>query len=425
MKPLPPGLPERLTPERAIWLVGIAAGSMYLGAFFWLFPVSPDFDIQAYYVAGRFARLGEPFVGWNITSSPLLTDKAYVYTPITVLVFMPYGLLPSWAFAYVLHLGILILALLGVGLVTLRLLEREGLALDGVDRWLVVGFCVLSIPAVLPLSGGNIDPIALLALAVGLLAIEDDRGRLGGGLWSLVALFKLFPAFLGIWLVHRRAYRAIGTAVAVGVGATLLGLAIFGLETHLDFVEFIIEERSREEAFDGVLDPNLMWITLRRPLSHLGIFGGHGLTVLATLIVAPLVLRTYVGARTTTDHLVTYLATLVALLISVVPSTLGYMVYVYVPAIALVYLVRDHPARWFFLAGIALLNLPIFPRHVAGAVDALGAGSAGEAIVEISTLVMSFASLPLIGMVTILGGCVVFAMDRPDRDDDRRGPAHP
>ncbi|MFW6153333.1 MAG: hypothetical protein ACOC42_03130, partial [Halobacteriota archaeon] len=132
---------DRLTPERAVWLLGALGGSIYLAAFIWLFPVSPDFDIQAYYVAGRFARLGEPFVGWNITRSPLLTDKAYVYTPITVVAFIPYSLLPTWELAYLLHGGIQVLALVGVGLITLRLVEREGIALAEGDRWLIIGFC--------------------------------------------------------------------------------------------------------------------------------------------------------------------------------------------------------------------------------------------------------------------------------------------
>jgi hypothetical protein len=333
-----------------------------------------------------------------------------VYTPVTAPLFVPFALFPEWQIPYVLNMLLLCGVFFAIGRLCLQLLDDYGVTLDRIDRVLIMAFCLFSGHTVLGVYRGNVDPAILLVLAVGLLAIERGRGARGGALWAGAALFKLFPAFLGVYLLYRRAYRAIAAAVVVGVGFTLLGVAIFGIDAHVDFVEFILHERSREGAFRGGLDPTLQWITLRRPFSQVLALSGNQLFLLTTALVAPFVYLVYREADSELDRIVAFFATMVAMLITIVPSTLNYVVYLYFPLVPLLYLVEDRRTKLLFVAGMVLVNVPLYPHHVATILEALplSPGTA-DAIADAVRAVLRWASIPLYGFLLLLAGCLRYA----------------
>jgi hypothetical protein len=373
------------------------------------FASAPELDFQAYYFTGRAILEGEPFVGWAITDISFLTEKAYVYTPVTAPLFVPFALFPGWRVPYVLNMLFLFGVFFGIGQLCLRFLDDNGVSLERVDRLLIVAFCLFSGHTILGVYRGNVDPLILLVLAVGLLAIERGREARGGALWAGAALFKLFPAFLGVYLLYRRAYRAIAAAVAVGVGFTLLGVAIFGIDAHVEFVEFIIHERSREGAFQGGLDPTLQWITLRRLFSQFLPLSGNQLFVLTTALVAPFVALVYREAESELERVVAFFATMVAMLITIVPSTLNYVVYLYFPLLPLLYLTEDRRTKWLFVGGLVLVNVPLYPQHFAMIFDALPlAPGVADALSGAVRGVLRYASIPLYGFLLVLAGCLRF-----------------
>jgi len=401
---------ERLL-ERSVLLFGILTGVLGLALAGSQFQESPQLDYHAYYFTGRAVLDGEPFVGTAIhegtLSGSFLTDKEYVYTPVTAPLFAPYGLFPAWQYGYVLNLAILAATFYAIGRITIRYIERQGRRLERLDRWLILGFTLLSGHTILALYRGNVDPLMLLLITVGFLAIERGEETTGGALWAGAALFKLFPAFLGVWLLYRRATRAIAAAIVTGVGSLLLGVLVFGIEAHRNFVDFVLNERSRQAAFEGGLDPEFLTITLRRPLSQVLSLSGNQLLLVSTALVAPFVAYIYYQAESEIDRAVAFLATLLALLVTIVPATLNYVVYLFFPVLALLYLVDDPRVKQLFVAGLVLVNLPLFPQHVELIVTALPlAEGIGDAVVGGARAVMTYASVPLWGFVALFAGCL-------------------
>jgi hypothetical protein len=396
--------------ERAVLAFGLVTGVLAVVLAVNDFTSAPELDFHAYYFTGEAILEGEPFVGWAITDISFLTEKAYVYTPVTAPLFVPFALFPEWQIPYVLNMLLLCGVFFAIGRLCLQLLDDYGVTLDRIDRVLIMAFCLFSGHTVLGVYRGNVDPAILLVLAVGLLAIERGRAARGGALWAGAALFKLFPAFLGVYLLYRRAYRAIAAAVVVGVGFTLLGVAIFGIDAHVDFVEFILHERSREGAFQGGLDPTLQWITLRRPFSQVLALSGNQLFVLTTALVAPVVYLVYREADSELDRIVAFFATMVAMLITIIPSTLNYVVYLYFPLVPLLYLVEDRRTKLLFVAGMVLVNVPLYPHHVATILEALPLSPGiADALADAVRAVLRWASIPLYGFLLILAGCVSYA----------------
>jgi len=396
-------------PERLALLFGLFTGALGVAIAANEFAKSPELDYQAYYFAGRAVLEGEPFVGWAITDGSFLAGKAYVYTPVTAPIFVPYGLLPEWQMGYVVNIALLFVVFYLIGRLSVGYIERHGVALERVDRLLIIGFCLASGHSILGMYRGNVDPIILLGLSAGLLAIERGDEARGGALWATAAHFKLFPAFLGVWLLYRRAYRAIAAAVVTGLGLVLLGVVLFGVDAHIEFVDFIVNERSREGAFLGGLDPELQWITLRRPLSQVLPLSGNQLFLLSTAIMTPFVYLVYRDADSELDRLVAYFATMVVMLITLVPSTLNYVVYLYFPLLSLLYLTEDPRTKSLFLAGLVLVNVPLYPQHVELIVDALPlSAGVGDAIAGGARAVLTYVSIPLIGFLVILAGCLRF-----------------
>jgi len=395
-------------PERIVLLFGLLTGMLGVVLAANELVKGTELDYQAYYFAGRAIIEGEPFVGWAITEGTFLSEKAYVYTPVTAPLFAVYGIFPRWEIGYVLNVALLFVVFFQIGRLVIDFTERHGARLQRVDRLLILGFCVFSGHSILGMYRGNVDPIILLALAVGLLAMENGDQIKGGSLWAITAHFKLFPAFLGVWMIYRRAYRAIAAAIVTGLGLLVVGVALFGIDAHIEFVDFIVNTRSREGAFLGGLDPELQWITLRRPLSQFLPLTGNQLIVLSTAIISPFVAVVYWEAESDLDVVVAFFATMVAMLITVVPSTLNYVVYLYFPLLGLIYLTEDPLTKKLFLAGLVLVNLPLYPQHVELIVDALPLAAVGDLIVGAARAGMTYASIPLIGFLSILAGCIRF-----------------
>jgi hypothetical protein len=397
--------------ERSVLVFGILTGLLGLALAVVQFQESPQLDYQAYYFTGRAVLDGEPFVGTAIHEGNLagsfLTDKEYVYTPVTAPVFAVYGLFPEWQYGYVINVAVLAATFYAIGRISIRYIERQGRRLERVDRWLILGFTLLSGHTILALYRGNVDPIMLLLITLGFLAVERGEEAKGGALWAGAALFKLFPAFLGIWLLYRRATRAVVAAIATGVGGILLGLLLFGIEPHREFVDFVLNERSRQAAFEGGLDPEFLTITLRRPLSQVLPLPGNQLLLLSAALVAPVLAYIYYEAESELDRTAAFFATILALLVTVVPVTLNYVLYLFFPVLALLYLVDDPRVKQLFVVGLVLVNLPIFPQHVELIVDALPlAAGIGDAVVGGARAVMTYGSVPLWGFAALFVGCL-------------------
>jgi len=397
----------QLTPERAVLTFGILIGLFGLVGSVARLLSGPQLDFHAYYFAGNAVLNGDPFVGYAVKEGTFLTRKEYVYVPITVLTFLPYGAFPTWEIPYAIHAAVLVGTLAALARRSITYIEAQGRSLASVDRWLIRGFFVLSLPAVLGIYRGNVDPIILLMLVGGFFAVERGQEVLGGGLWAVASLYKLFPALLGFWLLYRRKFRATAAALAVGTGALALSVLVFGVDANVSFVEFILDERSRNGAFEGGLDVEFMYLSLKRPLSYLVPVAGHALTALAFLLVSPFLVLLYRRGSSERDQLIVLFGTIAILLVTVVPSTAGYVLYLFFPLVPLVYVTEQRRARLCFLAGLALVNVPLFPRHIQQVADgtSLSAGLTGPILTAVKAM-LTLGSVALWSVLLVFAGCL-------------------
>jgi hypothetical protein len=161
---------------------------------------------------------------------------AFVYPAPAALVFAPFAAIPRDVAD-----ALFIALTLGAVAATLWLLS--------VRDWRVYGAAYLWAPVASGWLTGNVTLMLVLAVA-GAWRWRDRPGTCGALVGSVVA-FKLFLWPLGLWLIARRRYRALGWGVAVGGVVSLAGWAIlgFGELRRYDHLVHALVERLRNRGF--------------------------------------------------------------------------------------------------------------------------------------------------------------------------------
>lgn len=398
---------------RALLAFGILVG-LVLAAYFLVpssvqprhRPLGRDFYI--YHATARAFLGGDPFVGHTAAFGG--RTLSYVYPPVTILAFVPYALL-NRTVAFAVHAAVGAAAMLGVGALTVRTVEGRRGRLPTIDRVLIGGFCLASAFSMMAVGLGQVDPLIALCLAGAFVAVERGRESVAGSAIAIAGVFKLVPALAGLWLAYRRAWSGVVAAVGTGVASVIASLLLFGVDAHLAFMEHVLAVRSRLAAFDSTSTTAVEFsVTLAQPLAVLFPGLDSVLYPLVTVaILGPVLAVLYRRSGTTTDSLVAFLGTLCVVLLVSPASNFTWVVYLYFPLLSLLYLLEEPTSRWFLLAGLGLLSVPIQkyqPRAVAellGYADAYAA-TAGP-VVE---TVLSFGTVPLYGILCLLAACVAF-----------------
>ena len=408
--------------------VGVVAGAVVAALTTRRRPEMLGLNADVYRVAARAALSGGDLYavhpeGW--------TTYRFVYPPAVVLVFLPLAPLSRLGAAVVVAL---VSVVAGVGLA--RLLYGRLRTLDApvgrTDAALVALFVVGSAHAVPSLFFGNVNVVLTATLGAGLLLLDGRAGltRVDGGTterasalvgrrWesgasgrqTLAGLalavpvgLKAFPALFGLWAVRRRAWRAVGTLVGVGLLAGGLSVAVFGVDAHVTYVESALLERA---AVGTSYPPNAPYVTVRRPLSVLGVTAMlRG--VVAALLVAPVVVYCNTRVETAVDRLVALYALLAGVLIAL-PSYFVYVVFLYYPLIPLCYLLRG-TVRRVFLLGVTAMAVPVTLESVVRVTAPLGGPGPLAPLVTLAT--------PLLwGVGLTLAACVLQRRRRAGRNE--------
>jgi len=394
-------------PVRAVLALSIAAGLLSLAAVPLLRPQQLALASDVYYFAAEALLSGQnPYAA----APPGRPGYTYVYPPLVLLAFVPHALTGSPFGAYLLQTLLNLAAAAALAVVIVRAIEDADIALPRRDRLLVGGFVFASVHSVPVVVMGQVNLQLALAIAVGARLLERDRDTLAGVAFALAASVKLFPAAVGLWLLARRAWRAVAVAVATGLATIALGaLALDPALTRTFFTDVLPAER-RADAFAGGLDPSSMFVTVRRPLAALlpGLTSAE-LGVLAVTLLVPVVLVTSRDLTTERDRLVALLATLLATLL-VLPLEPFYLVLVAYPLVPLLYRLDPGRVRGVFLAGTAVLAVVITYPAVEGllALAPLSAATA-TTLTGLARGLFSVAQPPLVGAVLVLVGCVLHA----------------
>jgi hypothetical protein len=399
-----PSTPRR--GPRAVLLVSLLFGLAYLAFTLGRHPERLALDFAVYHGAARAFLDGAAVYGVAFGRESYLV---YAYPPVTLVAFLPYAPLPS-SVAFALHTLVSLGAGLLAGHLLVRWLRVHDVALARADRLLVTLFPAFSVHAAPSLAFGQVNHLLDLGLVAGFLALDTaDRPRVAGVAFGLVALGKLFPAAVGAWLLRRRAWGAVLAATAVGLGGLALGL-VFGPDRTVAWVETAVLPRTAPSAFDlpGGLPPEETYVTVRRPLSVLGL-SGTTLIAGAALVVGPPVATLYarLDVATVRGRLVGSYATLGGLL-AFLPSFPVYLLFLAYPLVPMVYHFDGRARRWAVAGGLLLAcSLRLDDLRVLLA----PLGGVGESLLAVLAPVFGFVTPPLLGMGALFVACALAVGD--------------
>lgn len=213
----------------------------------------PGEDFASYQNAARAALAGlDPYdvadlSRWGNPFAEGYPVHPYIYPPAALVLFLPLGLLDSWAWPT--FLGITELAAIG----SLFLWTRSAAAIDHRLAWLVaLGFSLFPATLVNPIAG-QVNWLVVFTTYLGLFLAQ--RSRIPGGIAVGVATaLKVTPAILVLlWLLRRR-WREAGAAVLLVVALTVAALPWLGPLDQLRFVTEILPSIGRGDIEGLVLE---------------------------------------------------------------------------------------------------------------------------------------------------------------------------
>ncbi|MFB6178901.1 MAG: glycosyltransferase family 87 protein [Halorientalis sp.] len=374
----------------------------------WAPRVPLAWDFRAYLHAADLFLSGEPFVG----VSPPVGNGQFVYPPIVVGMFLPYLVFPDVLSAFVVQLGLMGSFCLGTGWVIVSVIERHGGSLTRMDKLLIYLFCLASTYPVIVLGQGQVDPILAFALSLAYLCEERGQQIRSGILFAIPAIVKLFPALFGIWLVRKRAWRAIKSAVATGLGAVTLSLFVFGVDRNLQYAWFILTDRSRIQDLGRTLSPNFSALTLSRPLSVVipGV-DPHLYPLVALFLVAPVLIVVSYGIESVQARLLAYLGTIAGVLILSPASNIHHVIFLYFPLVPLLYLLNHEPTRTLLHVGTLVMLFPVQPVQVQTVLAMAPIPLVVEAtLADAARQLLTTGTMTLWGLVIVLLGCLTFTI---------------
>ena len=401
---------------RATLAVTIVAGLVYLLAVPLLRPAQVAVATDVYYHAGTTLLAGgDPYA----VTPPSHPTFHYIYPPLVLLAFVPHVLTGSPLGAYLLQTACNLVTAAVLAVVIVRAIEDAGVALARRDRLLVGGVVLGSIHSVPVLVMGQVNLQLALAIAVGARLLADGRELRAGGAFALAGAVKLFPAVVGLWLLAQRSWRAVGAAVATGLGTIAAGLVVFGVGPTRTFFTEVVPGERQAEAFSGGLDPSAMFVTIRRPLAALAPeLSPDALAAVALVLLVPVVLASLRDLRTEVGRLVGLLATLLAAL-AYLPLEPFYYSLLYYPLLVVLYRLQPGRVRRLFLAGTLGLSAIIsYPSVEQLLVVAPLPAETAATLEATARALFSIAQPPLVGVVLLFAGCVYWHHEHAARGSD-------
>jgi alpha-1,2-mannosyltransferase len=232
---------------------------------------------------------GEPpqdFLRWN------------AHPPGAVLVLLPLARLEHADAFFAWNLLTFPLFVVAVGLVVGELggygLKREALAAGAVA---VAG--VTCYPLYHQVLMGQFNALLAFLLAVAWAADRNGRGALAGGAVGVAAAVKLFPAFLLLYFVAARRWRAAAATVVTALALTALSVGLLGSDAFRTYAREVVPAVSAKYATQwNNLTLRAFWLRLFDPTDESRVVAlapapavGHALAALARLAVVVLVGR--------------------------------------------------------------------------------------------------------------------------------------
>lgn len=203
-------------------------------------------DALVYLAAGERLNVGHPLYALSPGDRPVGLKPPYwtvplLSPPLVAVIWRPLAALPNewgvplwWATTAGSIVAVIVL-----------LLRRRPLLTSA-------ALVALNIPVAYEIGVGNMNGLLMLGTVGAWLLLRGRRDLAAGGLVGVMAVAKLSPAVLGLWLLTQRRWRGVAGAIGAGVAALVVGILGAGLDVHLEYLSI-----ARSTAMVGTSDLSL------------------------------------------------------------------------------------------------------------------------------------------------------------------------
>lgn len=383
---------------RFVLILGIFGGVLTT-IFFFFFRSSPNITFDVFYTAAGKSMEGQVIYR---------TERGlYVYTPVVLLFFYPFVWLFEFQNAILIFRFFNIAVLFGYAALVVQFLDQQT-DINRFDRILIGAFVIGTVYPVTVIATANMGIVFGSLLGIGFVLLERNRDT-GGAVWALASIIKGFPALWGLYLLRVQRWKAIASAIVTGVGATLLGIFLFGIDAYIRFFTGAASDRVRIQRFAGGNSPDNEAVTPVRPLAQLfPDVDPHLWIPIIILLVLTLTATSYYVLPTNelTDRATILLMTVISITFAM-PTSQDLDVYlVYVPLLVLLYLERDDAVHNLYALGTIVISYNI-GREELRIVFNMIHEDVSNVIMLFAEPTLAFASMPLYGLLILYAGCLL------------------
>lgn len=361
-------------------------------------------NYRVYHVAATAARTGENL--YTISPQGFSEFYTFLYPPIIIVPYIPLSYAP-WQVGFLMQTVLTLLACIGGTIVLTRTLENRGHQLGWLDIGLVFWFLAFSVHSMPSQWYGNVNVLLGMGVLFGLYWLSTPGQQTGinaGMTFGGVALVKIFPTILGIYLLRVRQWRAIGAAIGIGTSGLLFGIGLFGWRTTREYLFEVLLPRRETGVFVGGYPPDgLYYVTIQRPLSHLlwsvwPTAPAIALLVSAIILLGVFLIICYRDVVTFQGQMVAMFGTCVVAII-LFPAYRLYLVIAFFPMIILLYEISGSLQR-VYATGMLLTAIPIRPGEIIEM-----AVSLPNPLLNIVSTIATLGTLQLWGLVIMMVVC--------------------
>ncbi|MBX0287374.1 glycosyltransferase family 87 protein [Haloarcula salinisoli] len=174
-------------------------------------------------------------------------DMPYLYPPIFILLFVPFTVLPATAAGLVWDILVLVFLVWSVS----KLVSTFTVNITDSSRVLLYLSVISFAPTITWIKAGQVSGLLTGLLCLSGAALRTKRDGQSGMLTTLGSAIKPFYATSGAHLLRSR--KRLFSSLWTGLFVLLFGLLIFGLESHVEYLNILIGGKGWEST---TLEPN-------------------------------------------------------------------------------------------------------------------------------------------------------------------------
>lgn len=293
-------------------------------------------------------------------SGPVVYKTGYglwTYTPASLLYFYPYAILFDFETALLVHRIVSAIISVFYGVALTKFVQTH-VSTKRIDRIAIFSFSIASVYPIVNVINGSFVGIFATFLGLGWLLMESKKDY-GGALWALASIVKGYPAFWGAYMIRVRNWRAILAAVVVGIGSTVTGLLVFGIDAYSRFFTVAGTSRVRYGMFRGGASPDNEAVTPLRALGQLfpNIDPSFWTPVILVVIVCLTILVYYVIPIDSLNNRATLLLVTIIGVWFIMPTSQDLDTYIiYAPLLVLLFVEREQWIQSLYVVGTVIIS---------------------------------------------------------------------